>query len=312
MTPSPEDGASFDLTPDEAFTLLGNETRIEILRALWDAHDPYAEEDALSFSELYDRVGLEDTGNFNYHLGQLVGHFVTESEAGYELATPGFRIVRAIIAGTPTGNPTIPPTPVDATCPRCDGQIQLSHEKGITWARCTDCEGFWAARSGGVVGFALPPNGVRGRTVDEVLDATIVYSLHRARTLSEGVCPDCGGTVDSSLQVCEQHDAGDGVCGHCGSAFLGIINYVCESCKLAFRTPSWDRIQNHPALVAFYHDHGIEHVHTDSWAAMVRGFGWHEELLSRDPPRLRVTVPLEGDEFRVTLDEEGEIVEIDG
>lgn len=311
MSSTSDDGESFRLSPDEAFTLLGNETRIEILQALWEAYDPYADDNGIPFSDLYERVGIEDSGNFNYHLGQLVDHFVSETDDGYVLAGPGFRIVRATIAGTATGNPTLPPTPVDVSCPRCDGPVEFSHEDGITWAQCTECEGFWSQRSGEIVGFALPPNGLRNRTPDEILDASIVYSLHRAETLSDGVCPDCGGTVDASLTVCEDHDASDGICDSCGTHFLGLIIYVCDSCKNAFRTPSWDPLQGHPTVVAFYHDHGIDHVHTDSWNAMLRGFEWREQLLSVDPPRLRITVPLEGDELHATIDETGTVVEID-
>ena len=64
------------LQPDEAFVTLGNETRIEILRALQDAGGP------LAFSELRDRVGVDDPGQFNYHLGKLAGHFVRKDEGG--------------------------------------------------------------------------------------------------------------------------------------------------------------------------------------------------------------------------------------
>lgn len=67
MTRLPEEGEHFRLSPDDAFTLLGNETRIEILQALWDVSDPHVDDDAVSFSDLYERVGIEGTGNFNYH-----------------------------------------------------------------------------------------------------------------------------------------------------------------------------------------------------------------------------------------------------
>lgn len=311
MTHQSDEGAPFRLSPDEAFTLLGNETRVEILQALWEAYDPGGAESGVPFSDLYDRVAIEDTGNFNYHLGQLVDHFVTETDDGYQLAQPGFRIVRAIIAGTATADPTLPATPVDVSCPRCDGAVTVAHEGGTTWAQCTECEGFWDTRSGGIVGFGLPPRGLRDRTAGEILEATITYSLHRAGTLGDGVCPDCGGTVGSSLSVCEDHHAADGVCETCGSYFLGMIVYVCDACKYAFRTPSWHPLQSHPAVVAFYHDHGVDHVHTNSWDGMLRGFEWQEELLSVEPPRLRITVPLAGDELQATLDETGTIVGVE-
>jgi DNA-binding transcriptional ArsR family regulator len=55
------------VTPDEAFAALGDPTRIAILRALFeDPHEPTA------FSDLRRAVGVRDSGQFNYHLGELV------------------------------------------------------------------------------------------------------------------------------------------------------------------------------------------------------------------------------------------------
>ena len=40
-----------DRAPEEVFSLLGNETRVDILRALWKTHNSHT-----TFSELYDAV----------------------------------------------------------------------------------------------------------------------------------------------------------------------------------------------------------------------------------------------------------------
>ena len=64
----------------EAFSILGNETRLAILITLWDELDPFAEDPtdymvgaAIPFSELRRRVGVRDPGQFHYHIDQLVG-----------------------------------------------------------------------------------------------------------------------------------------------------------------------------------------------------------------------------------------------
>jgi DNA-binding transcriptional ArsR family regulator len=72
-----------------ALAALGNEHRIRILRALAAADEP------LSFSELRQRVGIDDTGRFNYHLNELCGRFVRDGKAGYELGYTGERVVLA-------------------------------------------------------------------------------------------------------------------------------------------------------------------------------------------------------------------------
>ena len=60
------------LDPADAFALIGNETRLAILEALWAA-----DERPVSFSELRRAVGMRDSAQFNYHLQKLTGHFVT-------------------------------------------------------------------------------------------------------------------------------------------------------------------------------------------------------------------------------------------
>jgi DNA-binding HxlR family transcriptional regulator len=56
-------------TAAEAFEVLGNEIRTAMVLELADAGP-------LSFSELRERVGVTDSGRFNYHLEKLVGRFV--------------------------------------------------------------------------------------------------------------------------------------------------------------------------------------------------------------------------------------------
>jgi hypothetical protein len=312
MTADVDADGSDALAPDEAFALLGNETRVGILQALWEAHRPYEEDTALSFSALYDRVRVTDTGNFNYHLGKLTGHFVRRTEGGYELTAPGFEVVRAVVAGAATANPILDPARVDATCDRCGSPVEVVYEDGTTWAQCTGtgCPGYWADRPGTILGFSLPPEGLRDRSPGEILRATLVYSMHRFATMCEGVCPACGGSVDGSLAACPTHDASDGFCDACGQQFLGVVTLACDACKFAWRSPSWAPVHHHPALVAFYHERGVDHV-PSSWEGMARGFEWREALLSDEPTRLLVAVPREGDELRLVLDGTGSVVDVD-
>lgn len=309
MATNGDEGETATQSPDNVFGLLGDGTRLGILQALWERYDPEATDNTVTFSELFDRVDVADTGNFNYHLGRLTEHFVRRTDDGYELAAPGFKIVRAVVAGGVTGDPVLEPTPVDAACERCGGRMVISYEDGTIWVRCTACEGYWPRRSGELFGFGLPPAGLRDRTADEILDATIVYSIQRFETMTRGVCPECGGTVDAALSVCEEHDPGGGVCDACGSSFLGVVRFVCATCKFAWRCPSYAVVSHHPALVSFYDDHGVEHV-SATWAAINRGLHWAEDLVSTDPTSLRLTVRHGEDRIRFLLDGSGAVVDV--
>lgn len=310
MTVQPDGGTSDRLAPDDAFTLIGNETRISILHALWTVYEPYAADNAVPFSKLFDLIGAKDTGNFNYHLGKLTEHFVRRTDTGYELSAPGFRIVRALLAGGVTENPTVDSTRVDHTCNRCESPVEITYEDGTTWVRCSECEGFWPQQGGEIFGFSLPPEGLQNRDADGILHATIVYSIHRFETMIRGVCPKCGAPVDVSLAVCEDHDTGEGVCDACRSYFMGVITAVCGSCKFAWRSPGYAPVSHHPALVAFYYDYGIEHV-PGTWEAIDRGFDWIEEQGSESSESLRILVRHAGDTRRFTLDRTGTVVDVE-
>jgi len=68
------------------FDLLGDETRLGIIHALYC--EQRAGSTPIAFSALCDRTGIEDTGQFNYHLTRLCGPFVEKVPEGYSL-TPG-------------------------------------------------------------------------------------------------------------------------------------------------------------------------------------------------------------------------------
>ena len=69
-------------SPEAAFALLGDETRVGILQALGETPD-----EPVPFAELQGRVGMRDSGGFNYHLGKLRGSFVRRTEVGEALAS---------------------------------------------------------------------------------------------------------------------------------------------------------------------------------------------------------------------------------
>lgn len=105
----------------EAFGLLGNDIRLAILLALWAEHDPHAEDNAVPFSDIFDRVDYEDPGNFSYHLDQLEGQFIRQRAEGegYELRDPAKKFIQVIIAGAGVKGATQAPTSIDEPCPFC-------------------------------------------------------------------------------------------------------------------------------------------------------------------------------------------------
>lgn len=70
----------------DALSVLAHETRLEIVSELAEAAEP------LSFTALRERVGVRDTGKFNYHLTALCEYYVRETTEGYKLGHAGERL----------------------------------------------------------------------------------------------------------------------------------------------------------------------------------------------------------------------------
>jgi predicted transcriptional regulator len=79
-----------EVPPETAYALLASEPRVGIVRALGESDEPR------SFTALKERVGIRDSGRFNYHLQRLVGTFVERTECGYVLTDDGERVVESI------------------------------------------------------------------------------------------------------------------------------------------------------------------------------------------------------------------------
>jgi hypothetical protein len=303
----------------EAFGIVGNETRLAILLALWEAFDPYTEDNAVSFSELRARVGMSDPGQFNYHLGKLTGQFVTKTDDGYELHPSGLHLVQTVLAGTGMQQTTIPPTDIGATCLRCSAPTAMSYQNGWLYYCCTECGGFVGGdteQSEGILfSQALPPAALSNRTLEEVFVAAVSRLLQAFVMKLSGICPRCAGVVESKFEICEGHEPpSDEVCPVCRRQYEVAVKWACSVCKYRGQAPPCVAAIVHPAVCAFYHRHGVDIGYTvDSFERSQRILslmGAHEqELVSVDPPRVLVTIRYEDDELRVRFDEKMDAVE---
>lgn len=110
-----------------------------------------------------------------------------------------------------------------------------------------------------------------------------------------GVCPDCGGTVDLELEICDSHDTSETVCDDCGRPSMSWSRWTCTVCKAIDGGPSWIPLLSHPAVVRFLYEHDIVY-HDDPWQMKDLGIrlNFSETLVSREPVRIRFTVSPNG------------------
>lgn len=312
MAGEPSGSDRLGLAPDEAFSKVGNETRVQILRTLGEA-------EPLTFSELYDRVDIADTGNFTYHLDKLTGHFVRESDGEYALREPGSIVVQAVLSGVMTAAPRLEPTPLDAGCPYCGSPVEVSVTDERVLVRCTTCTGTYAGGDtdarfleshphGTIAIFRLPPAGLDERSPLQVLEAALARTHLELLELSQGICPRCSAAVAHTLQVCEDHLVVDGRCGTCDRRRAMYVDYRCTNCiRVEENIPAGLHLVREPVLMSYLSGHGVNPV-TPTWDEMGAVAGYEEELGSVDPIAAELTYRVDGDALTLTVDADLNVV----
>ena len=279
------------MTDGDGFDLLADETRAAILRELATARRDSPRDSAVSFSALRERVGVADSGRFNYHLGQLTGHLVAETEDGYELSPVGQQAASSVLAGTYSDPPDRGPVDLEEYCGRCGDPLEAVYEDGLLRVNCPNNHGYAEA---------LPPAVLEDATLREatdVLDAKIRGDLSAAR---RDACPSCLGSVTWQFETELSPDA----------PVDAVYVAVCERCGNQLSLNPGMFVFDHPAVVAAYHDVGVDLRERPLWAidCCVPGAA---TLTSEDPPRTRVATGPERDcEF--LLDDTATIVDAPG
>lgn len=313
MQNSPSESSGLDgISPDEAFALLGNDTRVGILQALWDAFESGKGNNALPYSQLFQQVDIRDSGNFSYHLEKLTGPFVHQTDEGYELKQTGINVVRAVVTGTIIDDPEFGPTQVDVACPICDAPIEIAYADELITARCTTCEGAlrWKEESGYLYLGLVPPTVIKRRPVEAAFRAAITYSFHEFAAFHDDVCPHCSSSVETTVGVCSDHDpATETLCPTCDRTHMAETWLVCSTCKRSMFPPVAVIVLDNPDVTAFHHAHGVKHRFA-TWETAVRSFDVREELLSENPLKMRFTIPAGDDELRLTFDEELNVIDV--
>jgi len=314
MTTGTDNSEPAGLSPDEAFAVLGNETRLGILRALGDAAEP------LAFSELYDRVGYDTTSNFNYHLGKLEGHFVRQTDAGYDLQQAGQRVVEAVLSGAVTDAPELEPTRIDVACLLCGAPTAVDYEQERVDIYCTGCSGIFGdvaaipelsapPEYGSLGHMSLPPAGLKGRTDADVMGAAVAWSHLEFVARGNGLCPRCSAPVEQSVAVCEDHDD-DGTCDGCGRTYAVHFHASCTNCINDWSGIVPGLLLGCTDLQAFLTGHGINLVAPDTLDRALRTLGnYQEEVVSTDPFEARFTFTVDGDALTLTVDDGPTVVD---
>ena len=307
------------LAPDEAFTILGNEIRLEIIRVLWQTGAAFEYDDGsnavepVAYSELQDQVDVDDNGKLNYHLSKLTPHFVRRTEDGYRLSSAGKQIARTVIAVSSAERVDFSQA-LDQDCPLCGAAVAVTYEDQWLRVRCTECGGLFGdqAPTGTLFLTNYPVAGLSTRTRKQALAAGLYRCALDITYLMYGICRECGGPISSSVTVCDGHDVKDGQpCDTCGTPFPVWADMKCDTCGFAKRLPVEmyaiglvlaTELTSNPELDIDSPtvDEAIELLQTNV-----------ETDVSTEPLRISLRIKVETTAFTLTLDNEMNIVDFD-
>lgn len=307
------------IAPDEAFSILGNEIRLDIIRALWQAGAAKQYDDVrddiktMSFSELRGEVGVEDNGKFNYHISELMPQFVRQTDDGYRLSGAGKRIARTVIAVSGAEDVDLS-TDLDVDCPLCESPMTAAYEDQWLRIKCTACEGLFGDETPeGMVYFAnYPAAGLADRSTEEAAETGLFRCLLDQAYLMQGVCRECAGYIDATLSVCEDHDsAGGHPCSTCGTRSPVWADQRCRTCGFGKRLPIEICCLGLTPVIGFFDDRGIDAL-APTFEEIVKLLESHSETsVSEDPFHVTVTISGEKESISVKFDEDMDVLDVD-
>lgn len=308
------------IQPDEAFAILGNDTRMKILQTLGTANSP------VPFTELHNRVDVRDSGRFNYHLDKLVGHFVDQTDDGYELKIAGERVIDAVLSGAISHSPTVEPTELDERCYHCETPIWIDYKDQVAYIYCRGCSGNFdisedvlrdrfedaerAAKFSVKSSNVFPPALVKGRSAAQIHRAAGTRFHLDMFSWGLDLCPRCSAPLDPSVEVCEEHEVSEELCSECSNLQATMLVTTCTNCTYSKDGLFSYRLFSHTAMLDFITDHDLNPIAPDSLESFWGHFTpYEEEILSVDPFEARFKFTIEGDAITFTINDELTVID---
>ncbi|WP_379773435.1 winged helix-turn-helix domain-containing protein [Haloarcula pelagica] len=306
------------MSPEEAFAILGDETRLNILRVLWQAGALHEYDDiddsasTMSFSELRRRVNVGDNGRFNYHLSKLVPHFVRKTGEGYRLSGGGKKLARTVVTVAGEHDAEISGE-VNSNCPVCGGAIRATYEDQWLRFSCTECAGLFgdAAPRGTLLNAPFPAPGLAGRTPDQALRTELYLCMSDLAHMMQGVCPECASPVRGTLSVCADHEVTDDQpCRSCRTPFAAWGELRCDTCRFAKRLPVELCVTSLAPVIGYLYERGLN-VFSPSLEGLFDLVQTQVTIAATESPlEVATTIGSGDDSLTITLDEHLSVVDI--
>ncbi len=294
-------------TVEELLGLLGNETRMRIMQVLWAEFDfaSYVteEQEGVPFAQLRDAAGIDDPGNFNYHLGQLTDVLVDGRDDGYVLTPLGYNLMRAIDRYTIYEYDPLEPWTLEDPCPYCDGRLSAAYRREVLEVTCQDCGGL--SGEGNFTYVELPATGAGELDRGELLDAATLAMGSKIRSSARGICWDCYAPMTLEVDVCRTHERGErGICPTCTDRHQSKVDVACPTCGTSGHGPVLEYAIASSPVATFFDgvDRGPWSV--GEWRYRLAALGAaSERVLASDPVAVAFTFTVEDASYEVVVEE---------
>lgn len=287
--------------PHDAFALAGNEVRMRIIKELGDAQGTRGPPATLSFGDLRSRVESRiDSGRFNYHLQQLVGHFVASVNDGYRLTPEGTTLYRSIRAGSFASHESLSPTPIASDCHFCTRSLEALYDDGRFTIRCSDCDHIYHRQT-------IPPHAVGDEITGDLVRRADRYHRHQLLASSRGVCPVCVNDLDTRFLPAEDVT----MPGKTTERLTVLAHASCDHCGHQHYMMVGSLLLYHPVLVSFCYDRGLDVTSVPVWELEFATTDRYLELVSSDPWRVVFTLTIDGDELELVVDDSLGLIDTD-
>jgi DNA-binding transcriptional ArsR family regulator len=280
--------------PSEVFAALGDEIRMDILRALAESWNRagFGLDYALSFTELLEATGVDDSGRFNYHLQRLTDHFVRKTDDGYEFRYLGWKVARLILKEGIHEPSDTPDLTVDSTCHACrHGTLVGRYVNEWLWLRCPACET-------PITDVGMRPAVLASRSAAEIVALCDRRNRRRVGLFLDGVCADC---LDDTDRRAGEHSW--------GPDDLVRVIYECRACDVEWLPAmGWHAIDD-SRVVAFYAERGVDVEAAPYWELGPLVSDAYTTVVGPDgaPERFVVEFPCRGDRLPVSVDDRGTV-----
>ena len=281
--------------PADVFGLLSDKIRLDILETIARAQSDEQESGVaeLSFSEIYERVDVDNTSKLSYHLGELTDVFLRKRGDGYAFTHAGEQMVRFVLSGNYRSPENFGTIETEGLCLYCGKTaLEATYHEQYFFIRCAECER-------PAFSYRVRPAQVRSRAGTDLIDSIIWEQAGDFVKMRQGVCPDCAGRLETAVVDAEDQSVPDTV-----PMSFGTIS-ECQQCLRRMGVPLTHAAVYHPESVTFHWEDGVDIMGSGMWEfhRYLHDGRWTAEQVDTDPAEYRVEFRREETSLRLYLDE---------